>query len=521
MLTRMMRFGLMTVVMMLAVAWTPAWGQRPVVAVGGILHESNSFHSVKTRLEDFRRPSAATAAATLDLWADNLDEIAGYVQGGRKAGLELVPAIAARATPSGPVTDAALDALTGELIAKLKAAPKLDGILLALHGAMVTESFPHGDAEIVRRVRAAMGETIPLVVTHDFHANVSPEIVKQTTVLLTYKTCPHIDQKERGLQAAEIMGRIARGEVKPVQALVKPGMLYNIRYQYTSVAPLRPIYDEELRLEKEPGVLAVSVSGGYQYADVPAMGASVIVATDGNKAQAEGIAKKLSDMLWATRDQLKLNVPEPAEAVRKAMASAKSPVVLVEMGDNIGGGSAGDATFLLSELMRQKAKGWSVSVAAAVAVAMAVKAGVGARFDGLVGGKTDKMHGEPVRVRGVVKTIYDGKFRETEIRHGGQRYYDQGLSAVVEVEGSTRDEGSYVLLTTKRMVPFSLHQLISAGILPERQKILVVKAAVAFRAAYEPVAGEIIEVDTPGATAINPQRFVWKRVRADLFGMRP
>ena len=117
-----------------------------MIAVGGILHESNSFHSVKTKLEDFRRPSAATPAETLDRWADNLDEIAGFIHGGRASGLDLYPTIAAHATPSGPVTDAALDALTSELIAKLKAAPKLDGILLALHGAMVTESYPHGDA---------------------------------------------------------------------------------------------------------------------------------------------------------------------------------------------------------------------------------------------------------------------------------------------------------------------------------------------------------------------------------------
>ena len=492
-----------------------------MIAVGGILHESNSFHSVKTKLEDFRRPSAATPAETLDRWADNLDEIAGFIHGGRVNGLDLYPTIAAHATPSGPVTDAALDALTSELIAKLKAAPKLDGILLALHGAMVTESYPHGDAEIVRRVRAAMGNTIPLVVTHDFHANISPEIVERSTVLLTYKTCPHIDQKERGIQAAGIISKIAYGKVKPVQVLVKPGMLYNIRYQYTSIPPLRPIYDEELRLEKEPGVLAVSVSGGYQYADVPAMGASVVVATDGNREQAHAIAKKLSDMLWATRDGLKLNVPEPAEAVRRAMASTKSPVVLVEMGDNIGGGSAGDATFMLDELIKQKAKGWVVAMADPAAVAAAVQAGVGGRFEGLVGGKTDKIHGAPVRVTGTVKTVYDGKFRETEIRHGGQMYYDQGLSAVIEVDGSTRDLGSYVLLTSRRMVPFSLHQLISAGILPERQKILVAKAAIAFRAAYEPIAGEIIEVDTPGATAINPQRFTWKRVPPDLFGLKP
>lgn len=519
MLTRMKRTGVALGLWLCAMQG--AWAQRPVIAVGGILHESNSFHSVKTRLDDFRRPSAATPQATLDQWADNLDEIAGYIQGGRKAGFDLYPTIAARATPAGPVTDAALDALTGELIAKLKAAPKLDGILLALHGAMVTESFPHGDAEIVRRVRAALGDKIPLVVTHDFHANVSPEIVAQTTVLLTYKTCPHIDQKERGLQAAGIMARIVTGEVKPVQALVKPGMLYNIRYQYTSVPPLRPIYDEELRLEKEPGVLAVSVSGGYQYADVPAMGASVIVATDGDRTQAQTIAKKLSGMLWATRDQLKLNVPEPAEAVRRAMSSTKAPVVLVEMGDNIGGGSAGDATFMLSELVRQKARGWVVALADRAAVAEAVKAGIGGRFSSPAGGRTDKIHGDPVNITGRVKTIYDGQFRETEIRHGGQMYYNQGLSAVIEVDGSTRDLASYVLLTTERQVPFSLHQLISAGILPQRQKILVVKAAVAFRAAYEPIAGEIIEVDTPGATAINPRRFTWKRVPHDLFGLRP
>jgi microcystin degradation protein MlrC len=511
----------MRVPLLLAILCSVAWGQKPVIAVGGILHESNSFHSVKTRLEDFQRREGATPQATLDLWADNLDEVAGFVHGGRSGGLDLYPTIVARATPSGPVTDAALDGLTSDLIRKLKTAPKLDGILLALHGAMVTESHPHGDAEIMRRVREAMGNRIPIVVTHDFHANISPEIVERSTVLLTYKTCPHIDQKERGVQAADIMSRIAYGKVKPVQALVKPGMLYNIRYQYTSVPPLKPIVDEELRLEKQQGVLAVSVSGGYQYADVPAMGASVVVATDNNPELAREIANKLSGMLWDTRGELKLNVPDAATAVKKAMASTKHPVVLVEMGDNIGGGSAGDATIILSELVAQGARGWSVSIADPAAVKQAVAAGIGGAFDMNVGGKTDKMHGDPVRIRGRVKTIYDGLFRETEIRHGGQRYYDQGLSAVIEVEGSTRDEASYVLLTTKRMVPFSLHQLISAGILPERQKILVAKAAIAYRAAYEPIAGEIIEVDTAGTTAINPQRFTWKRVPADLFGLKP
>ncbi len=498
-----------------------AQATRPRVAIGAILHESNSFSSVKTRLEDFEIRRAEAGRDVLADWADNNDEVAGFIEGGRRAGLDLVPTLVAHAVPSGPVTDQALDALCQELAERLKAAGKIDGVLLALHGAMVTESHPHGDAEIVRRLRQAIGPALPLVVTHDFHANVSPEIVERTTVLLTYKTNPHVDQKERGHKAAEIMAGILAGRIRPAQALAKPRMLYNIRFQNTNREPLAPIVEETRRLEKEPGVLAVSVAGGYQYADVPAMGAGVVAVTDNQPERAREIAKRLSDMLWATRDRLKLDVPDAAEAVRRAMASDKFPVVLVEMGDNIGGGSAGDATFVLSELIRQKAAGWFVAIADPQAVQAAVRAGVGGTFDAPVGGKTDKLHGEPVRIRGRVKSLHDGRFMEPEIRHGGQRYYDQGLTAVIEVEGSARDLKNLVMLTTRRQVPFSIHQLVSCGVYPERQKILIVKAAIAFRAAYEPVAGRIIEVDTGGVTAINPARFTYKRVPPDLFGLRP
>jgi microcystin degradation protein MlrC len=505
-------------ILIFAVVTLMAQDRKPLVAVGGIMHESNSFHSVPTRLEDFnRRPATGDL---LKLWADNNDEVAGFIEGAGKYGLALHPTMVRSATPSGPVTDAAFEVLTEELIALLKKAPKLDGLLLALHGAMVTPKYPHADAEVTRRVREALGRDFPIVVTHDFHANISPEIVEYSTALLTYKEVPHIDQKERGLKAAWIMSRILLGGVKPAQAIVKPGMLYNIRYQNTNVEPLLPIVTESKKLEQQAGILAASVSGGYQYADVPAMGATVVVVTEGDADRAKREAQRLSDMLWATRDRLKLQLPDAGAAVRQAMGSDVHPVTLVEMGDNIGGGSAGDSTFMLSELVKQRAKGWVVAMYDPAAVQAAVKLGVGGAFDMPVGGKVDKAHGAPVQVRGTVKLIYDGKFMDPAVRHGGQRYYDQGLSAVIEAEGSERDLSNYVLLTSKRMVPFSLHQLYSAGIQPERQRILVVKAAVAFRAAYEPLNGRIIEVDTPGATAVNPARFEWKRVPEGLFGLR-
>lgn len=298
-------------------------------------------------------------------------------------------------------------------------------------------------------------------------------------------------------------------------------MLYNILFQNTNVEPLRPIVEESRRLEKNPKVLAASVAGGYQYADTEAMGPAVVVAADGDLELARTEAERLSEVLWSTRGRLVLDLPDPAAAVRQAIAADKFPVVLVDMGDNIGGGSAGDATFLLNELLRQKARGWVVVIADPEAVRAALRAGVGQTFDRTVGGHTDRLHGQPVRIRGRVKSLHDGKYVEPEIRHGGDRYLDQGLTAVVEVEGSTRDLPNLLMLTTRRQPPFSLHQLIACGISPVRQRILVVKAAIAFRAAYEPIAARIIEVDTAGATAVNPARFIYKRVRRPLFGLEP
>ena len=160
-----------------------------------------------------------------------------------------------------------------------------------------------------------------------------------------------------------------------------------------------------------------------------------------------------------------------------------------------------------------------VTLADREAAETAFRSGVGQPFDHKVGGKTDTLHGDPVQVRGKIKSLHDGKYVETEVRHGGTRYYEMGYTAVIEVEGSTRDLPSLLLLTTERSSPNSLHQLINCGVYPQRQKILVVKGAIAPRAAYEPMASRIIEVDTPGATAVNPSRFTYHHVRRPLFGL--
>jgi microcystin degradation protein MlrC len=495
--------------------------QRPRIAVAGFMHESNSFNPSKTTLADYGIQEPAAGNEVLQQWRRSSTEMAGFLQGAEEAKLDIYPIFLANATPKGPLTDECYNTIFNRILAKLKAAPKLDGLYLALHGAMVVESYPHGDEETVRRMRAHFGPNFPIVVTHDYHANVSPEIVRLTTVLITYKQNPHLDTKDRGAQAARLMGRIVRGEVKPTQAVVNPPMIYNIIFQNTYAPPYKPITDETIRLEQtNPRILAASAPGGYQYADVSFVGPAVIVATDNDPALAKREAQRIADMLWATRDRIKLNIPDPAGAVRMAKAASKFPVALMDTGDNIGGGSAGDSTFLLDELIRQKAEGWVVVIADPAAVQTAVKAGIGGGFDMAVGGKTDNMHGKPVRVRGRVRSIHDGRYIETAVRHGGGRYHEMGLSAVIEAEGSTREIPNILIVTTKRSSPNSLHQLVSCGVYPERMKILTVKGTIAPRAAYEPIAAQIIAVDSPGATAVNPARFTFRRARENLFGIR-
>ena len=482
------------------------------VAIGGILHESNTFSNVPTDRAAFESGYLIFDTEILDVWGESHHEIGGFIEGASTYNWDLHPTLMAAATPAGRVTDAFFNETVAELIQRIQSVPNLDGVLLALHGAMVVESHPDGDGEVLRRLRRALGADFPIVSTLDHHTNVSDQMVAESTALVIYKTNPHVDQRQRGLQAADILMCTVRGEIKPTQALAKPPMIFNIRHQYTSVEPMCSILEEAAQLETRPNILAANIAAGYPYADVHEIGPAAVVVTDNDPQLAQTEAERLSNMLWNVHNQLDINLPDAAAAVAQAIESEAHPVILVEMGDNIGGGSPGDSTFILSELLKQKADGFVCILYAPQEVEACIRAGVRGKVDLTAGGKSDNLHGSPVPIRERVRLIHDGYYEETEPRHGGARYQDQGITAVVELEGK-----SLIVLTSKRQVPFSLHQLFSLGIDPRQMKHIVVKAAIAYRAAYEPIAGKIIEVDTPGLTAVNPLHFTYQNVRRPIF----
>lgn len=484
------------------------------IAIANFSHESNTFAAKPTTLDDF---GIYRGDAMVAHYAPTFHEVAGYIAGSEEFDFDLYPTIGANATPSGTVTAEAYETIVGELLDSLRNAQDVDGLLLALHGAMVAEEYPQADGETVRRVRELMGPDFPIVVTHDYHGNVPDSLVRDANALIIYKTNPHIDQRERGMQAAELLARTIRKEVNPVTAMVKPLVLFNIAFHNTSEPPMQPIMQAAIDMEDEPGILAVSIAAGYQYADVPYMGPSIVVVADGDEDLAQRSAQKLADMMWAAREQLKPNLPDPAEAVRLAMQASATPVALFDMGDNVGGGSAADSTLILEELIKQGADGWVVAIWDPESVEACFHAGVGATIDLHVGGKTDDIHGKSLPITGRVRTLHDGSYEETERRHGGARYWNAGLTAVIEVNRTAPGKGGLIVLNSLRTPPMSVHQITSVGIVPQQQTILVAKGTVAPRAAYGPVCAQIIQVDSGGACDINRDPAAFTRSRKDFY----
>jgi microcystin degradation protein MlrC len=481
------------------------------IAVAGFMHESNTFSPLRTDRAAFAAASLAFGPALLDEWRDAHHEVGGFLSAIDADGDEAVPIVMAWATPSGPVADAVIEEVTGAMIDELQR-QRPDGLLLALHGAMVAESYPDADGEVLRRLRTALGPDFPIVVTFDLHGNLSQLQIDHCDAAVAYRTCPHIDQQETGQRAAAVLHFMLRHGLRPRQAWAKPPLIVNIMAHDTSTEPLAGLLREAEELEDRPGIRCVSLLPGFAYADVPQMGPSVLVVTDNDPDLARREADRLARRLWDVRAQLAPRLPDATAAVARALAADRQPVVLVDTGDNVGGGSAADGTVLLAEMLRQGAIDGVVCLYAPDEVRHCAAAGVGAEVSLLVGGKVDRLHGDPVPVVGRVRVLHDGTYVEYAVRHGGRRVNHMGLTALVEITGR-----NLLVLTSERHPPFSLGQLTCLGIQPERQRLLVVKAAIAYKAAYGPVAGTIIEVATPGLTAVDPERFPYRHIRRPMY----
>lgn len=468
-------------------------GER--VGIVGMWQETNTYSPRVTTLADFEAFELLEGQALLNHNRGTGSVIGGFLDG--LGDIEAVGLVSAGAWPAAPPDEQTSHQLIDRLESALRHAPDLDGLLVNLHGAMVTAGFPDMEAETLRRIRARY-PAIPLMAVLDLHANFSAEACAHCDGVVGYRTYPHIDMAECGREAAELMRRALDGE-RFVTAYGKLGALTTPLAQGTANEPMRGLIERAVGRAATVGAERVSLLPGFPYSDVERCGFCVLAVALADRADAAvGVVRDTLADVESHILQFGLARPKPADAVTMALKQAATPVVLADVADNVGGGSPGDGTALLAELLGQKARGAVVIIADPAAVAAARRAGSGNEVELEVGGTADALHGAPVRIAGEICALSDGNYRTEGSWMTGQSF-SMGPTAAIET-----DEGIIVVITSRAVPPFHIEQLTSLGIDPRRASIIVAKGAIAWRAAYEPIMASAIEVDTPGCTPVDP-----------------
>jgi microcystin degradation protein MlrC len=491
----------------------------PRIAVGGFAHETNTFSPRPTDIADFEATGLLRGEELLSLRGTRTPT-GGFIEAAsRNPTIELIPTINAYAVPGGVVTKAAVELIEGEILRRLTE-EQPDAVVLSLHGAMVTEESDDGEGKTISRVRQIIGPDVPLIVELDSHANVTTAMVEGANVLLPYNTYPHIDGYERAIEGIELATAMLEGTLKPTSALVRIPMISAPPKEHTGAGIGKAIMERAFAYEAEPGVVNVGVNWGFAYADTPATAASIVVTTNNDPVRARAIAEELAGWIWEQRQEF---IPERTtveEAIHLAMESEAKPVVLADLGDNPGGGTTCDGTALLWGLLDLGAGNSAIGVIVDPEVVdLAFAAGPGAHLSTLLGAKVDELHGYPVPVEAEVLRISDGKFiLEGPIGAGAPA--SLGRTAVLACEGR---HGNIVevIVCERRLQARDLGIFRSQGIEPTKKDILVLKSSVHYRAAFEPIAGKIIEVDTPGLLSIDLNRFDFRRISRPIWPLDP
>lgn len=468
------------------------------IYAASFLHESNTFSKNRSDLSWFQKRCWKLGEDVVRRFQGVRTEFGGFLDVFSDTDdMELLPLLAAEATPSGPVGDDVVKAVYEIVKRKLREAKQVDAVLLSLHGAMVTETSEDGDGDFLEMIRGEVGRDVPIYATLDLHANITKKMTEYADVLIPYDCYPHVDKYERGVQAAGLLVKALRKEIMPQMAVVKLPLLMPLIGTQSPV--MEPVTQKISELEERSGVLNASITHGFINADIEECGAAVQVVTDNDPVLAEWLAAELAEFVWEKRDLFAAQYDTVEEAVRKAMKAEKWPVVISDGPDNPGGGSYADGTYLLRELIEQKCESALIALLCdAEAVEACERAGTGAELTLSIGGKHEPgCLGEPVVCKVRVLKLTDGKYHNRGPMNRGIAM-DLGGTALIDIQGIR------VILTKNPTQPYDLELLALHGLQACEEKIIVVKSAVHYRGAYEPVAAEILSVSYPGICYLDP-----------------
>lgn len=480
------------------------------IAVGGVHHETNCFVEPKTDFAYFcshrDRPPLVRGEDVFTWLRGTSFALAGFMKRMEPVH-ELVPLLWTSGGAGGLVTADAFERIAGELIGRLSAAMPVDAVYLDLHGAMVSEPFEDGEGEILRRVRAAIGPDVPIVISLDYHSNVTPEMVGNTDALVAYLTYPHVDRAETGERAAAAMRLVLeRGRPKG-RALRKPNFLIPLNDQCTLVEPSKTIVARSVVAEGE--VINLSYLAGFPPSDLYWCGPAVIAHAYSQEA-ADRAADALMREITLQEPNFAVEMVSPEEGVARAIdiaRTAKRPVVIADTQDNPGCGGTADTTGLLRALVEAGAEGAVLGfLCDAEAARAAHAAGEGAAIDIALGGRSGPEGVAPFRGRFTVTRLAPGKFRTSGSVSGG-RDVDLGPMALLTIGGVG------VAVTSKRMQALDQEPFRHLGVEPREQRILGLKSTCHFRGEFEPIAEAVIVVLAPGYYRADPAVYPFTKLR--------
>ncbi|WP_420964762.1 M81 family metallopeptidase [Bradyrhizobium sp. B120] len=484
------------------------------IAVGGFLHETNTFAPTKATYDDFVHgggwPSMTHGTEVLKVMRKINAGLAGFVEAAEANGWELAPTVAAGATPSAHVTKDAFERIVTEMVDGIAAARPIDGVYLDLHGAMVTEHLDDGEGEILARVRKAIGPDVPLVASLDLHANVSPEMIAHADALIAYRTYPHVDMADTGRACARHLALLLKSGQRLAKAFRQVPFLIPISWQCTNDQPARGIYQKVVALESE-AVPTLSFAFGFPAADFRDCGPSVF-AYGRTQADADAAADNILALVEGHEDDFDGRIYLPDDGVRHAMELARlatKPIVIADTQDNPGAGGNSDTTGMLRALVRNGASAATGVICDPASAQAAHAAGVGASVTLELGGKSGIPGDTPYRETFVVEQLSDGKFVAPGPFYGG-RDMDMGPSACLRVGDVRVVVASY----KAQLADQAMYRYV--GIEPTTQKILVNKSSVHFRADFEPIAGKLLICAAPGPMPADPATLPWKHLRPGI-----
>jgi microcystin degradation protein MlrC len=490
------------------------------IFLSGIYHETHTFLNQPTTLKDF---IIYKNDDVVEKNTGNGSPMDGFIDYATKQNWNIISGIQMSAIPSGIVDEESENYFEENFFKKLEENYKqFDAIFLILHGAMVSKNHDDFEGDLLEKINNFLSKKnikIPIVAVLDLHANVSEKMIKNSTCVYAYRKNPHSDSRETAVKAASILNSLFEN---PKVNQVFHGTKYILPPTGVGTAndPMKSILQEVIKIEQDDdNIICINVMAGYSYADIADCGFSLNCCTKGDIAVAKKYLKFLESIL-----ESKINSAYPKENTLdevvekiKNLPNSEKPILLIEPADNIGGGTPGDATDLLSNFLKSNHDGIVAIINDPEAAKICHQSKVGEEIELKIGAKFDNFHGVPIQLKARIENVSDGKFKlENKQSHLASMMginINMGLSAVLKNKKLT------LLLTTIKTPPMDLGQLISQGIKPDDAKFIIVKAAVSHKDAYDPIASHSFYIDSQGLCTSNLKRLPFKKIGSKVIAI--